>query len=211
MVDTVNEDTTSYVTLAFVDKAGAPAVPLAVTYRVDCLTNGREVLDWTSFGGAMASSIEITLPPACSAILNPANETERRALQYVASYSVSDQYHGEFQWDVDNLREPVSPILVQGDDYADADGRALKWTGGSGWPTLTGGSVVLELTKDDSTVTQAATIEIATLDNKIVRVEFSAAVTASLAAGRWKYQLIATLASSRIVTLASGTLRVTER
>lgn len=211
MVDTINEDTTSYVTLAFTDKTGAPAVPLAVTYRVDCLTNGREVLDWTAFGGAMASTIEITLPPSCSAILNPANETERRALQYVASYSLTDQYHGEFQWDVDNLREPVSPIIVQGDDYSDTDGRAIKWTGGNGWPTLTGGTVALELTKDDETVTQAATIETATTDNKIVRVEFTAAVTGALAIGRWKYQLIATLSSGRKATLASGTLRVTER
>lgn len=207
----VNEDTTSYVTFTFRDKAGNLAVPLAVNYRVDCMTNGREVLDWTSVPGPMASSIEIVLPPAASAILAAQNQTERRVLQVVASYGLADQYHGEFQWEVRNLREPLAPILTRGDDYGDSDGRALKWTGGEGWPPLVGASATLKLTQEGIELARPATIEQPATSNKVVRVELTAAETTAMAAGRWNYQLVATLASGRAVTLASGRLTVKER
>lgn len=216
MVDTINEDTTSYLTVAFLDKTGTAATPTAVSYRVDCLSNGREVRDWTVWGGTLDDTIEIELTPADSAILSPSNETETRRVQVVATFS-SGQYHGEFEYLVDNLREPIVPIIVIGDDYNDTDGRAFKFTGGLGWPALdgSGASVLFTAVSNsvDTEISKTGTIEVSTGSSKIVRVELTAAETAALEPStRYKYKLTATLTTGgRVVTLTSGALSVVER
>lgn len=89
MVDTLNEDSTAFLTVVFTDKAGDPATPTAVNYRVDCLTNGREVRDWTTWSGTLDDTIEIELTPQDNAILSSANETETRRVQVVSTYASS--------------------------------------------------------------------------------------------------------------------------
>lgn len=213
-IEVVNEDTTSYLTIQFFDKTGAAATPASISYRVDCLTNGREVRAWTSFPGTPASSIELTLTPGDNAILSPQNGSERRVIQIVASYGADDQYHGEFVYDVENLREPIAPVLVRGDDYSQADGRALKFTGGLGWPDLSGATAQFLATSTSvaTTLLVAATIEAPSGTNKVVRLELSAAETAALEpAANYRYKLTATLTSGRVVTLMSGKLAIVER
>ena len=217
MVDTLNEDSTAFLSIAFVDKDGDPATPSAVYYRIDDVESGREVRDWTTWGGSLDDTIEIELTPADTAILNPSLETETRRVQVVSTYSGSQELHSEYVYSVDNLREPVSPKIVIGDDYNDSDGRAFKWTGGGGWPALdgVGASVLLTASSNsvDSTISKAGTIETATGTRKTIRVEFTAAETAALEASpRYKYKLTATLTTGgRVVTLSSGTLSVVER
>lgn len=89
--------------------------------------------------------------------------------------------------------------LIQGDDYKAADSRAIIFTSATGWPVLTGAAVVLRVGgfKDyNFSVTNATT----------VTRDFTAAETVLLTAGRYDYQLIATLTNGDVVTIAQGLL-----
>lgn len=99
----VNEGTTAYLAVAFKDKAGAPATPTAVEYRIDCLTSSRSVRSLTTV--AAAASIEITLEPIDNLIFDASSTIERRRVTVVARYGAgsTDQVTGEHDYDVRNL------------------------------------------------------------------------------------------------------------
>ena len=99
---TVNEKTTAYVAVKFYDKAGALAAPSSVTWRLDCMTNSQQIADWSSI--SPASEIEITVGFALNAIINQANDTERRVVTVRAVYGASDELHSEFVYILQNLR-----------------------------------------------------------------------------------------------------------
>lgn len=88
--------------------------------------------------------------------------------------------------------------IVQGDDYATADGRALEWVNAAGsWPDLTGATIkfsVGSLTVTGSVVTPSGA-------NQKVRVELTAVQTGALALGTFRYDVEATLSTGRKVTL----------
>ena len=93
--------------------------------------------------------------------------------------------------------------IVRGDDYANADGRALTFTGAT-WPTLTSGTVALKVATGATITTYTGTVTGA----QACRVELTDTQTAALAAGVYAYDLEATLAGGSVVTLVQGTLRV---
>lgn len=101
----------------------------------------------------------------------------------------------------------VSPVtaagdidIVHGDDFADADGLALDWIEPStGWPVLTGATI--ELTSGG--FTKAGTVVDPT-GTKKVRVELTAAESATLNQGTGRYTVRATLASGNKITLVQG-------
>ena len=93
--------------------------------------------------------------------------------------------------------------IVRGDDYANADGRALTFTGAT-WPTLTSGAVTLKVATGAAITTYTGTVTGA----QACRVELTDTQTAALAAGVYAYDLEATLAGGSVVTLVQGTLRV---
>lgn len=93
--------------------------------------------------------------------------------------------------------------IVRGDDYANADGRALTFTGAT-WPTLTSGTVALKVATGAAITTYTGTVTGA----QACRVELTDTQTAALAAGVYAYDLEATLAGGSVVTLVQGTLRV---
>ena len=101
VVATVPEKTTAYLTVSFFDKAGAPAVPSSVTYRIDCVTTNAQILADTPL--TPAASIEITLTPAQNAILNQANAKESKRVTVKASYGASDGLNDEYVYVVKNL------------------------------------------------------------------------------------------------------------
>jgi len=90
--------------------------------------------------------------------------------------------------------------LVQGDDYNNADGRALSWTdAASAWPAIAGAEVKLSL---GSALTITGTVVSATE----VRFALTAAQTGALKVGRYEYDVQAKLATTnRIATLVRGT------
>jgi hypothetical protein len=110
----------------------------------------------------------------------------------------------------------VSPVaqsgqisLIQGDDYTLALGRALSWTeNSSGWPTLTGSTITLEV--EDGALIATGSIVVGTGSSKQVRVELTSAQTDLLPLGELRYCLVATFGTSR-VTLARDKCIVSDR
>lgn len=102
-MDTVNENSTSYVAVDFRDKRNRLAVPTAVSYRIDCLTTGAQVKPWTAIDPA--ASVEIVITAAENAILG-GNERERRVVSVIAAYGLGseDQASDDFSYDVLNLQ-----------------------------------------------------------------------------------------------------------
>lgn len=98
----VNERTTAYLSVTFRDKAGDPAAPTAVQYRIDCTTTGQAVRGMTAV--TPASAVEITLTADDNAIRVNANRSEIRRVTVVASYgSSTDQVTSEHDYSVTNM------------------------------------------------------------------------------------------------------------
>jgi hypothetical protein len=106
-IEVVNEDSTAYLTVTFLDKDGTAAVPSSASYRIDCLTNASEVKDDTVL--TPASSIEITLSAADNAIITQTNAIERRLVTVFATYGASDGVKDEYEYNVQNMRKVPSP------------------------------------------------------------------------------------------------------
>lgn len=97
-------------------------------------------------------------------------------------------------------------LIVKGDDYLNADGRALDWAD-SAWPSIAGGTVALRMVDAaGDTFAKAGTVVSATE----AHVELAAADTAALELGNWLYTLHATLADGHVVTLATGVASVVD-
>jgi len=93
--------------------------------------------------------------------------------------------------------------IVQGDDYSSSDSRALDWTNEGGtWPDLTGSTIVWHV-RDGKLAVTGSVITPSGINQK-VRVEPTAAQTASVRPGRYFFDTKATLSSGRVVTLVKG-------
>ena len=103
-VTTVNEGTSSWLTVSFKDKAGALAAPVAVNYRIDCLTTDTMVRDWTPVGTPL-SVVEIALTSDDNDIITPANPVETRRVTIEAIYGIgdTDKATSEYDYVVRNL------------------------------------------------------------------------------------------------------------
>lgn len=96
----------------------------------------------------------------------------------------------------------ISPVAdsgdvttYQGDSYNNSDSRALEWTNDD-WPTLTSGSVVIRVSGLEFTGSIPSA--------KVVRLELTAAQSATIPEGNNAFQVIATLSSTRVVTLVDA-------
>ncbi len=88
-----------------------------------------------------------------------------------------------------------------GDDYNSADGRAIDWTDTNvSWPDLTGASIKAKIAGASVT----GSVVVASGAGKKVRIEPTAAQTATMKPGQWPFDVQATLTNGRIVTLLSG-------
>jgi hypothetical protein len=76
-------------------------VPTTLHYRLDCLTSGTQILDWTSITADDVSSIAVT--GAQNAIQNDCNDYEKKQLTLKANSGLSTQYQATFTYDVRNL------------------------------------------------------------------------------------------------------------
>ena len=98
--------------------------------------------------------------------------------------------------------------LFAGDDYSVTDGRQIDWVDpGSDWPALTGTIAVKFFRPNfNQTPTLNAAGSIITIGPPLgkVRLQLTAAQTALLVDSSYNYQVIATLASGRVVTLVSS-------
>jgi hypothetical protein len=100
-MDTVNERSSAYITVNFLDKTGAPAVPSTVTYSTKCRSTGTAIK--TDVTVTPAASVQITLDALDSAIQDSSNNTEIKVLTVKASYGANDECNAEYVWQVKNL------------------------------------------------------------------------------------------------------------
>lgn len=95
-------------------------------------------------------------------------------------------------------------VIVQGDDYDADESRSIDWTFTSA-PSLTGATVRLTAKlRGQDDLSKVLTV----IDSDSVRLELTAAETALLEDGDWKFTIQATLSNSRVVTLLLGSMRV---
>lgn len=97
----VNERSTAYLTVTPKDKTGVAQAPTTLTYRIDDVFTGTEILDDTSV--APGSSVELTLTPEQNRILSATNSVERRRVTVTAAFGASDQVCSEYVYEVVNL------------------------------------------------------------------------------------------------------------
>lgn len=99
-MDTVNEGTTAYLSVAFKDKDGVAAAPSSVSYRIDCLTTGTAILGDTSVSAS--ATVSITVTAAQNAILG-SRSMERRRVTITGTYAGSEAVREQFDYQVRNL------------------------------------------------------------------------------------------------------------
>lgn len=95
----VKEDSAFTATAYFRDRATAAAsAPSTIKYRVDCLTTGQTLTDWTTVSPATSTSIAIT--STHNAIQG--SGTERKQLTVAANYGLSTQVTESAAWEVED-------------------------------------------------------------------------------------------------------------
>ncbi len=116
------------------------------------------------------------------------------------------------------VNSPVAPddftiTIIQGDDYFDADDRALEFLQASqNWPVLT--DALIELKANFKVYPTelgpiTGSVVTGTGDSKLVIVELDSATTSVLPPGTYKYDLQATLdGTDHIITLVRGSMNV---
>jgi hypothetical protein len=114
-----------------------------------------------------------------------------------------------------NVVSPLSAsgdlTLIAGDDYLDADSRALSFTNSAGtWPNLTGATITLVAIRNGSTLIEVTGSVVTPTGSQSVKVEPTAADLAppSNASASWEYiyGVYATLSNGHKVTLQTGKL-----
>jgi len=98
---TVNEKSTSYLTVTPKDKDGVAATPTTLKYQIDCTTTGAVMKAETSL--TPGASVEITITPTENAINDQRNSSEERKITVTAGYGASDQVIEVFDYTVKNL------------------------------------------------------------------------------------------------------------
>ena len=102
MADQINEDSTGYLTVTFLDKNGVAAAPVSATYRIHDVLSGTEIRAETAIN-PVAAQVELTLTPADNTLVSEANSTEPRRVTVVGVYGHADGVKADFVYEVKNL------------------------------------------------------------------------------------------------------------
>lgn len=99
---TVNENTAAWLAVSLKDKTGALAVPASTRYRIDCVTTGAVIRDWTA--GPTTSSYELQIDADLNEMQSPTNNQELRRVTVEATYGApGDRVTAEFDYALINL------------------------------------------------------------------------------------------------------------
>jgi hypothetical protein len=105
MKSTINEQSTSYLTVQFTDKTGVPASPITLTYRIDCISSGTAVVPETAL--TPGTSVEITITAAQNVIVDTTNAKELKRVTLVAGFTNDEQHCEDYDYYVRNLSQIV--------------------------------------------------------------------------------------------------------
>ncbi len=97
----LNERSRLPVTFKFFDAGTRPSVPSTVHYRIDCLTSGAVLVDWTAL--ETAAVVTIVIPATVNAILNRSNNFEIKEMTVEANQGTVDAYTETYPWKVRNI------------------------------------------------------------------------------------------------------------
>ena len=98
---TVKEGSSFTATVKF-RASGAASAPTTAKYRLDCLTTGQRLVDWTSL--SVAASIDIPITATNNAIQNQYNTTEKKQLTVASDPDTSTQTRDTMVYKVENIR-----------------------------------------------------------------------------------------------------------
>lgn len=101
ILSSINEKTTSYLTVDFLDKDGLPSAPTSVSYRVDCITTNTEIRADTAI--TPGASVEITLDSDDNLIINQDNDKELRRVTVTGVYGPKNEINSKYDYWVNNL------------------------------------------------------------------------------------------------------------
>ena len=79
----------------------AAATPTTIKYRLDCLTTGNEIVDWTTVSAA--SNFTISVTGTHNAIQSDGNRYEVKQLTVMTDQDLSTQHRESVDWIVENL------------------------------------------------------------------------------------------------------------
>lgn len=91
----------SFVAKAYFRSGTAASTPTSARYRVDCLTTGKSLTDWTSL--TPAAVINITVTSTDNAIQDQGNRVEIKQIT-VEENTGTSQTRDTQQWEVRNIR-----------------------------------------------------------------------------------------------------------
>lgn len=100
--DHIREGSQHVVTVKFRQRSDATAqTPTNIRYRIDDLTCGDTVLDWTAVSAD--DEVSITVTPTQNALRSQSSEYEVRALTVAADYGLSTQFVDSVTYRLENL------------------------------------------------------------------------------------------------------------
>lgn len=79
----------------------AASIPTSLQYRIDCLSTGTELADWTTVAAASSASIAIT--GTHNAIQNDNNDYEIKQLTIMTDEGLATQCRARKTWRIENL------------------------------------------------------------------------------------------------------------
>ena len=92
----------SFTAVAYFRVAGAASAPATnIKYRVDNITRGKQLLDWTSV--SVATTVDIAITSAHNAILDNTNRIEKVQLTVAADKGETNATYATIDWNVQNV------------------------------------------------------------------------------------------------------------
>lgn len=104
----VNEKSPIEMKVVFTNAAGDPLVPTTVDWRIDDLTNGAQVRDWTNLPSP-ASTMTVVVPGSDNAIDENENVKEVQLFGIRVDTGLDGEGHAELEYNVLNLKGPTGP------------------------------------------------------------------------------------------------------
>ena len=98
---TKTQEGSSFNATAYFRSGGSASASTTAKYRVDCLTTGKELQDWTTLIPALSISIPITA--TFNAIQWQTNRFEKKQLIVASDPGETDQTRDKVVWKVENI------------------------------------------------------------------------------------------------------------
>ena len=92
----------SFTATAYFRDGEAASAPTTAKYRVDCLTTGTTLQDWTTLTPAVSNSIAITATH--NAIQDQSNKTEKKQITVSGNHDTATQFRNTVTYKIENIR-----------------------------------------------------------------------------------------------------------